>query len=130
MSDCFQMLVDADVSIDRAKDTSRAVVAEFRRRGLITGRASGDCVLGGKGYHPGPSVPAFCAIRKGECRFWELVTCGVQVTVGRGFNDWALGPACEGSSGHARLCLIVAPATVHSVDKSDVTSFNKPSGQP
>jgi hypothetical protein len=98
MSDSVQMLVDADVSIEQAKDTSRAVVAEFRRRGLITGRASGAGVLSGKGYYPGPSVPGLYALQKGEYRFWELVTCGLQANVGRGFNEWALGPACEGFS--------------------------------
>jgi DNA-directed RNA polymerase subunit RPC12/RpoP len=96
MSDSFQMLVDADVTVAGARDTSRAVLAEFRKRGMITGKANGDCVLGGKGYQPGPSIPGLYASRKNEIRFWELQTCGVEVKVGRGFNVEALGQACEG----------------------------------
>ena len=95
MSDSFQMLVDADVTVDGARATSRAVFAEFRKRGMITGKANADCVLGGKGYQPGPSIPRLYPCRKSEGRFWELETCGVEVKVGRGFNVEALGEACE-----------------------------------
>ncbi len=96
MSDNFQMLVDADVSIDQARDTSNAVIVEFRKRGLITGKAIGDSVLGGKGFRPGPAISDLYAARKADGHFWKLVTCGVEPEVGRGLNEWALGPVCEG----------------------------------
>src|SRR5207253_540544 len=96
MSDHFEMLVDVDVTAEEAEGVSRAVLHRFRKLGLITGRANGACVLGGKGYRPGPAVAGLYKLRKQECRFWELTTCGIEPRVGRGFNEWALGPVCEG----------------------------------
>jgi hypothetical protein len=95
MSD-FEMLVDADVMAEEAEDVSRAVLGRFRELGLITGKLSDECVLGGKGYRPGPAVADLYKLRDGERRFWELVTCGVEPVVARGFNVWALGPSFEG----------------------------------
>jgi hypothetical protein len=96
MSDNFELLVDVDAAAGEAADLSRAVLDRFRKVGLIAGRANGDCVLRGKGYRPGPAVPDAFKRQRRECRFWELVTCGVEARVGRGFNAWALGPVCEG----------------------------------
>jgi hypothetical protein len=96
MSDNFEMLVDVDATPSQADEVARAVLDRFRNLGLITGDANPDCVLGGTGYRPGHAVAELYKRRKREGRFWELVTCGVEPHVGRGFNEWALGPSCEG----------------------------------
>jgi hypothetical protein len=96
MSDHFEMLVDVEATLHQADGVARAVLERFRKLGLITGKANSDCVLGGTGYRPGPAVADLYKLRKRECRFWELVTCGVEPHVGRAFNEWALGPSCEG----------------------------------
>jgi len=95
------MLVDTDATIAEASRLSRAVLLQFRRRGLIAGRASSKCVLGGKGFRPGPAIAELYKLGtfgKGrrEHPFWEWMICGVEPRVGRGFNEWALGPVCEG----------------------------------
>jgi hypothetical protein len=56
MSDNFEMLVDVDATPQQAEGVSRAVLDRFRKLGLITGKLNSDCVLGGKGYRPGPAV--------------------------------------------------------------------------
>lgn len=96
MSDNFEMLVDVDATPSQANAVARAVLDRFRHLGLITGKANPDCVLGNTGYRPGPAVASMYKLSKGESRFWELVTCGVEPRVGRAFNEWALGPSCEG----------------------------------
>lgn len=96
MSDSFEMLVDADANAVEAEYISRAVLDRFRELGLITGEPRGDCVLGETGYRPGPVVAKSYKLGKRECRFWELNTCGVEPRVSRGFNEWSLGPVCEG----------------------------------
>ncbi len=96
MSDNFQMLVDVGVSLDEASALSDAIVAELRNHGLISGELTADCVLGGVGYRPGPSLANLYKPRPREGRFWELITSGVEPQVGRSFNHWALGPSCEG----------------------------------
>jgi hypothetical protein len=96
MSDNFEMLVDADATPREADGVARAVLARFRKLGLITGRASADCVLGGTGYRPGSAVAKLYKAGSGEHEFWKLRTCGVEPKVGRGFNVWALGPSFEG----------------------------------
>lgn len=96
MSDNFEMLVDTDATLSEADGLARAVIDRFRELGLITGEANEDCVLGGAGYRPGPTVAESYKLKKNEGRFWELVTCGVEPTVGRQFNIWAMGPSCEG----------------------------------
>ena len=96
MSDSFEMLVDVDVKVEKAEELSRSVLDHFRRLGLITGDASSDCVLGGTGYRPGPVIPSSYKCEAHECRFWELITCGVEPEVGRGLNGWALGSVSEG----------------------------------
>ena len=98
VSDNFEMLVDADVTIEEAKDVARAVLAQYRKHGLIPGKANRECVLGGKGYRPGPSIPRLYKRQPREGRFWQLLTCGIEPHVGRGFNDLALGPVREGFS--------------------------------
>jgi len=96
MSDSFEMLVDVQATPRQADEIACAVLGRFRELGLITGKANSDCVLGGTGYQPGPAVADLYKLQKRECRFWELVTCGVEPYVGRAFNEWALGPSCEG----------------------------------
>jgi len=96
MSDNFEMLVDVDATPGEADALARAVTDRFRKLGLITGRANGDCVLGGTRYRPGPVVPDSYILEEREGRFWELLTCGVEREVGRSCNAWALGPSCDG----------------------------------
>src|SRR5438552_2820058 len=96
MSDNFEMLVDVDATPSQADGVARAVLDRFRNLGLISGDANADCVLGGTGYRPGNAVAELYKRRKTECRFWELVNCGVEPHAGRGFNELALGPSCEG----------------------------------
>jgi hypothetical protein len=96
MSDNFEMLVDVDASAEEAESVSGAVLGQFRATGLITGEANDECVLGGKGYRPGPAVADLYKLQKHGHPFWELVTCGVEPQVGRGFNAWALGPVFQG----------------------------------
>jgi hypothetical protein len=96
MSDNFEMLVDVEATPSQAEGIARAVLGRCRELGLITGEANSDCVLGGTGYRPGPTVAGLYKLQEGEFRFWELVTCGVEPHVGRAFNGWALGPSCEG----------------------------------
>jgi hypothetical protein len=89
------MLVDEDVSLADAPAVSANVIAAFRDRQLITGDLTPDCVLGGTGYRLGPAVPTIYTPEPNEGRFWELMTSGVQPSVQRSFNHWALGPSCE-----------------------------------
>jgi hypothetical protein len=98
MSDAFVMLVDPVVTIEEASDLRARVLRRYRKDGLITGRANGDCVLGGEGYRPGPSIPRVYRPSKSEGRFWELKTCGIEVRIERQFNYWAYGPSCQGFS--------------------------------
>jgi hypothetical protein len=96
MSDSFQMVVDVEATLSQAGEVAQAVLRQFREQDLIQGEANPDCVLGDTGFRPGPTVSKLYRLGKGELRFWELKTCGVEPTVGRGFNEWALGPSCEG----------------------------------
>lgn len=96
MSDTFEMLADATVSAEDAERVSLAVLTRFREMGLIAGDAKEECVLGGSGYRPGPAVSHSYQLEPQESEFWTLVTCGVEPHIGRGFNEWALGPVFEG----------------------------------
>jgi hypothetical protein len=96
MSDSFEMLVDVEVTPDKAPAVASKVLAGLRKAELITGRLNSDCTLGGKGYRPGPRVSEIYKIGKREGKFWELVTCGVEPKIGKSFNEWALGPVFEG----------------------------------
>lgn len=95
MSDSFEMLVDEDVSLFDAPAVCNKVIAEFKERQLIEGEPTPNCVLGGTGYRPGLAVPTIYIPEPNECRFWKLTTSGVEVSIQRSFNLWALGPACE-----------------------------------
>jgi hypothetical protein len=96
MSDNFEMLVDVEATIEEADRTSRSVLERFRSLGLITDVADSDCTLGGIGYRPGPAIADLYVIHGRELEFWTLVNCGVEPHVGRGFNEWALGPVFQG----------------------------------
>ena len=98
MSDSFEMLVDPEVSSADAEAISLRVVDLMRREGLITGELNEECVLGGAGYQPGPRVPSIYKLDGQEHPFWKSRTCGVEPRVGPGFNEFAIGPACEGFS--------------------------------
>jgi|GEM_PF-1644074 len=97
MGDSFRMLVDLDASLEEADPLAGAVLAHFREIGLITGTPNPDCVLGGEGYRPGPALPKLYVLKEHQFPFWgELGTNGVEVTVGRHFNVWAVGPSFQG----------------------------------
>src|SRR4051794_27756826 len=96
MSDSFVMLVDATVSAKEATKTWKVVIEQLRGVGLIDGKPNAACVLEGKGYPIGPKASSLYKPGKREVKFWELQTSGVEIKVGRQFNEWALGEACEG----------------------------------
>jgi hypothetical protein len=97
MSDHFQMLVDVDATPDQADEIIQLVLARFRSLGLITGDATPDCVLGGEGFRPGPAIPdLYQVVGKNDYRFWRAQISGVETKAGRSFNEWALGPSCNG----------------------------------
>ncbi|MBN2476039.1 MAG: hypothetical protein JXB62_15615 [Pirellulales bacterium] len=56
MSDSLEMLADVDVTVEAAEDISCAVLDRFRTLGVITGKTTAICALGGKGFRPGPAV--------------------------------------------------------------------------
>jgi hypothetical protein len=90
------MLVDVEATADEAEQLSCAVLDRFRDVGLIAGTLTRECALGGEGYPPGPAIPDLYALEGDEGPFWQLITSGVEPRVGRDFNEWALGPVCEG----------------------------------
>lgn len=96
MSDNFVMLADVDATSEEAGELSVRVVNEFRKRGIITGTATEDCVLGGIGFPVGPQVSDLYRLAEREGPFWTLISSGVEVRTERGFNMWALGPVFEG----------------------------------
>ena len=96
MSDTFEMLVDVDATTEEAVELSKQIVVQFRHKGLIAGQPNEDYVLGGVGYRPGPEIEGLYQNEKGEYPFWELQTCGIEIRVGKGFNEWALCECCEG----------------------------------
>ncbi len=95
MSDHFQMLVDEDVTLDEAPAVSANVITALRDRELITGDLTPDCVLGGNGFRIGQAIPTIYTLQANECRFWDLATSGIEPSIKRSFNYWALGPSCE-----------------------------------
>src|SRR4051812_47379131 len=119
MSDYIEMLVDVDVTAEEAAKVSRAVLGRFRKLGLITGKPNSECVLGGKGYRPGPAVARLYKPSKRELLFWELLTCGVEPQVGRGLNLYAFGPCCDG---------FVCPACAAEIEPFD-EAFSKAAGK-
>jgi hypothetical protein len=90
------MLVDVEATLEEVNALSSAVLGSFREMRLITGEANDDCVLGGEGYRPGPALSSLYVLGQHELPFWTLITSGVERRVGRHFNEWALGPVCEG----------------------------------
>jgi hypothetical protein len=96
MGDHFERLVDVEAAIEEAEKVREAAVQRFLNLGLITGPPDKECVLLGTGYRPGPSVVDFYNPGTHETPFWRFQTCGVEPKVGRHFNYWALGPACDG----------------------------------
>ena len=96
MGDYFEMLVDPEASLEDSSRLAKAVIRRFRSLGIITGRPNSRCVLGGRGYLPGPAVRHMYKFSRNEGRFWELATCGVEPSVGRDFNEMAFGFPFEG----------------------------------
>ncbi len=106
MSDSFIALVDADVSAEAATAVSEVIVSALLDRQLISANLTTDCVLGGKGYPAGASIQDCYLPRRNESPFWQLRTSGVQVKVGRAYNEWAAGPSyewCTCKNCHARI---------------------------
>lgn len=96
MSDSYERVVDIQVSAEDAPALGAQVVKRLRKLGLITGRLNERCVLGGKGYLPGPALAKLYQRAPREGKFWEMVTCGVKPITGWHFNEWALGEALDG----------------------------------
>ena len=72
MSDNFVMLADVDATPEEAGELSERVVNEFRKRGIITGNATADCVYGGVGFRPGPQISNIYKLAEHEGEFWTL----------------------------------------------------------
>jgi len=89
------MLIDSDVSLSDAPSLADRIVTELRDRGLITGDLSQECVLGGSGYHIGPAAQELYKLSPNEGHFWTLIASGVEPSIERSCNLWALSPSCE-----------------------------------
>jgi hypothetical protein len=98
MSDNFQMLVDAEVTLGQADMVKQRVLAVLHLHELIVREADMECALGSLGYRPGPAVHQLYELAENELPFWDQITCGVELRVGRDFNHWAYGTSCEGYS--------------------------------
>src|SRR5687767_3059944 len=85
MSDHFQMLVDADVTVDDAGSVTDAVICELRRHGLIKGQLTDDDGFGPEGYLPGPAVPNLYKQGKEKYQFWKVRPRVVETRIGRSF---------------------------------------------
>ena len=106
MSDSFIALVDADVSAEAASDVSTVIVSALLDRQLISANQTSECVLGGEGYPAGAAIQDCYRPRRNESPFWQLRTSGVQIKIGRTYNEWAAGPSyewCACKNCHARI---------------------------
>lgn len=137
MGDQFQMLVDAEVSIEDAGTVAADVFRGLKKRGLIEGQLDADCVLGGTGYRAGPAVAEAYEIDgrsfpfriKGvdrvlharELKFWKLRTSGVQSVIGRNFNTMVLGPSHDGLS--CPVCK--APVDIRQIDPTFIAAVDE-----
>jgi hypothetical protein len=85
LSDSAQIIVDTEVSADRAPELANLVRAWFIDEGIIE-REKSDSVLGSSaGHRPGPSYRA--AVKTEENSFLDLRTNGVAFVVGRTVFD-------------------------------------------
>jgi hypothetical protein len=98
MSDIFEMLVDPEVTLGQADMTKKRVLALLHEHELIAREPDMECAQGSLGYRPGPAVHEVYELPENELPFWDHITCGVELRVGRDFNHWAYGPSCEGYS--------------------------------
>jgi hypothetical protein len=98
LSDNFEMLVDAEVTLGQADMVKQRILAMLHHHELIVREADMECALGGLGYRPGPAVHKIYELTESELPFWDQITCGVELRVGRDFNHWAYGTSCEGYS--------------------------------
>lgn len=96
MSDNFEMLVDAEVTLGQAETVKQRVLNVLHEHELIVREADTECALGSLGYRPGPAVHEIYDLAPSELPFWDQITCGVELRVGRDFNHWAYGTSCEG----------------------------------
>jgi hypothetical protein len=98
MSDYFQMLVDADVSLEDAGFVADAVIGELRSHGLIKGQLTYDDLgpdSGPEGYRPGPATPNLYKQGREKYQFWKVRPRVVEVRIERSFNLW-FALVCEG----------------------------------
>jgi hypothetical protein len=98
MHDNFEMLVDAEVTLGQADMVKQRVLGVLHEHALIVREADMECALGSLGYRPGPAVHEVYELTENELPFWDQITCGVELRVGRDFNHWAYGTSCEGYS--------------------------------
>lgn len=105
MSDYFIAIVPVDVARDGANDLSRKVIDWLIEKEIILGSMT-DCVLGGNknlGYGPGTKYKD--AVEGDQGYLVELVTNGVQISIGRmvfdnGGNglDKVICPVCSANN--------------------------------
>ena len=95
MSDNFEMLVDTEVSLAESPQLAGLLVTALRDQGLITGDLSSDCVLGRMGYHVGPAARELYQRSPSEGEFWTALISGVEPSIKRSCNLWALGPSFQ-----------------------------------
>ncbi len=96
MSENFEMLVDPEVTLGQAEMLRQRILAVLHDHELIAREPDMQCALGSLGFRPGPAVHSTYEPLENEFPFWDQVTCGVEVRVGRDFNHWAYGTSCEG----------------------------------
>jgi hypothetical protein len=92
MGDWFNSLVDPVIDEKGAEELCDATIVRFRDLGLITGEPDAECVLGGKGYRPGPALHDFLDDLGMAPSPFHLKTNGVEPQIGRHFNAYAIGP--------------------------------------
>src|SRR5689334_21726704 len=91
MAECFVVLIDRSTSSDDAPEIGKQIIDTLIDEQLILPEANCSCVLGGRGFPPGPRVHEIYATGDRGFRFWEkLRTNGVQVCSGRYVNYWGI----------------------------------------
>jgi len=102
MSDSYQALIDWDATAQTASALADRAIGALIEQNIILADPNPDCVLGTNGYPPGPALRGLYDLGEHECCYWDLATNGVEVTVGRWINmfaipmlEWIVCPHCE-----------------------------------
>jgi hypothetical protein len=101
MSDWYQALIDSRATAETASALADKAIGVLVAQKIILPEPNSNCVLGAKGYPPGPALLALYDLNENECSYWDLLTNGMEITVGRWFNtfgttvlDWLACPHC------------------------------------